>query len=289
MREACPDTEVALLNDLTALEELIAEFGLHIQVFREQTRDTDIEFEEIVEFMTDTLYGPLRQISSSTDALYAKHRALIRSRLAKEFDDVGVMERRLMARMDSILSYASAQGELRMREFGVHNEVERVIGEIEDLISRRRAKVVVTGKAIVVADQLKIAQMLQNLISNAIKYTPIDRDVRVDVQIAENRVPVELKAHDAGFDTSQPFVYISVRDRGVGIREDELAEVFKLFRRGSKDAEHALEDEGTGIGLAIVDTVVNAHGGLAWINSVQGRGTRVSIVIPSKPKKRSAE
>lgn len=109
-------------------------------------------------------------------------------------------------------------------------------------------------------DRLQIERVLRNLISNAIKYTPPGGEIAVD-------------AHG----TKESFT-VTVTDTGYGIPDDELPYIFERYRRVS-----ILEDKatGTGLGLAITKALVEEHGGSISVQSVNGTGSRFTIVLPN--------
>ena len=117
---------------------------------------------------------------------------------------------------------------------------------------------------IVRIDQTRIQQVLNNLISNALQYTPAEGHVGVAVSQAyvKNR-------HTA---------IIQVQDTGVGIPEEELPHVFERFYRGSIPQD--LQIPGTGLGLAIVREIMQQHGGWVTVESTVGSGSLFAVYLP---------
>lgn len=106
------------------------------------------------------------------------------------------------------------------------------------------------------------ARALWNLLDNAVKYSGSSRTVSVNVQARDSAVA------------------ISVRDGGLGIPRHEHDEIFKKFVRGSASRAHGIK--GTGIGLAMVRHIVEAHGGTARVESAPGEGSTFTIVLPAQ-------
>ncbi len=77
-------------------------------------------------------------------------------------------------------------------------------------------------------------------------------------------------------------VVLRVRDAGYGIAPSERKEIFRKFARGAGAREHGVK--GTGIGLAMVKHIVDAHGGTIAVDSEPGRGSTFTIVLPSAPE-----
>jgi signal transduction histidine kinase len=109
------------------------------------------------------------------------------------------------------------------------------------------------------ADRDALTQALWNLLDNAVKYSGESRDVHVEVE--RNRD-----------------VVIRVRDAGYGIAPSEQKQIFRKFARGAAAREHGVK--GTGIGLAMVKHIVDAHGGTIRVDSEPDRGSTFTIGLP---------
>src|SRR5262249_15620387 len=116
------------------------------------------------------------------------------------------------------------------------------------------------GVPIVQGDRARLSQLTDNLLSNAIKFTPPGGDVEV------------LGREDGGN------AVIEVRDTGVGIPADEIPRLFARFYRARSATEHAIS--GTGLGLAVVKSITDAHHGAVEVDSSPGVGTTVRVLLP---------
>jgi signal transduction histidine kinase len=100
-----------------------------------------------------------------------------------------------------------------------------------------------------------------NLLTNAVKYSPAETTVRVDAS------------------AERGLLRLSVKDQGMGMDARELRQIFRKFYR-TKRAE-ASGEAGTGIGLSIVDQIVTHHGGRMEAESIPGKGSTFTIVVPA--------
>ena len=111
-------------------------------------------------------------------------------------------------------------------------------------------------------DRMRVGQVVDNLLSNALKFTP-----------AGGRVDVRAFAHGSG-------ARIEVSDSGMGIAEEELALLFDRFFRTTRAQEEAIP--GVGLGLSIAKAIVEAHGGRIAVRSREGGGTTFTVDLPAK-------
>ena len=109
-------------------------------------------------------------------------------------------------------------------------------------------------------DRTAIADVLENLLDNAIKYSPPDTCVTLTTRCADGQV------------------YIDVCDQGIGIEPDERARIFDKFYRGRRGDQHDVR--GTGLGLALVKAIVEAHNGTIEVTSTPGAGSCFSLRLP---------
>jgi len=127
------------------------------------------------------------------------------------------------------------------------------------------------------ADIGKTRQVLLNLVSNAIKFTP--RKGRVDVSAAESEM--DTSAIIRGGPRCQAAVLIRVADTGIGIPEESKERIFEAFYQ--VDSSSTREFGGTGLGLAIVKNFIEAHGGRVWVEPADQVGTIFTIQLPVDP------
>jgi signal transduction histidine kinase len=112
----------------------------------------------------------------------------------------------------------------------------------------------------VFGDERKLKQVLLNVLSNAVKFTPAGGRVTI---LAEERA-------DA--------LAITIEDTGIGIAEADIAKAFEPF--GQIDSKLSRKHDGTGLGLPLADAMVRQHGGKVTLHSTVGCGTSVTIALP---------
>ena len=112
------------------------------------------------------------------------------------------------------------------------------------------------------ADAERLSQVLDNLVSNALKFTSAGGSVRVKASNSDGNVHIE------------------VADTGIGVPRDELGQLFSRFYRASTATRRAIP--GTGLGLVIARAIVEGHGGTISLDSSEGKGTRVAVTLPMR-------
>jgi len=155
---------------------------------------------------------------------------------------------------------------LHREEVALRPLVSRVLSEIE--VTRPRldvelAQEVPEGLPPVYADAERVHQVLFNLLDNAVRFTP-----------PGGRICVSAAGHNGSVD-------VEVRDTGPGIAPEHLPRLFERFYR--VDTARSREEGGTGIGLAIARSVVEAHGGRIWAESEPGKGSTFTFELPVAP------
>jgi len=167
---------------------------------------------------------------------------------------------RLAGTVNELLHAARLQGgnvELRPEPLDARAVVEEVTTGLLPIARERRVELEVRGpESRVAADREKLRRAVENLISNAVKFT--DDGGRVTVEVIPARDTVE----------------VTVRDSGHGIPKEELPKLFERFYRGSS------QKPGTGLGLSIARNLVRLHGGDITVESEVGRGSEFRVRLP---------
>ncbi|MEK2688888.1 sensor histidine kinase [Bdellovibrio sp. GT3] len=151
---------------------------------------------------------------------------------------------------------------LRMDQLSVDNVLDSARMQMQAMAKQHDVRLQIDSvnpPVLAFYDNERVLRVLANLIGNAIKFSPKGEKVVVKVR------------------SDQKYVNISVIDSGPGIPSHQLAGVFDNFWQAKKTA-----DKGAGIGLAIVKTIVEAHGGTVQIQSQTGRGTTVTFSLPRR-------
>ncbi|MBQ2696825.1 MAG: HAMP domain-containing protein [Clostridia bacterium] len=170
-----------------------------------------------------------------------------------------------------VLSSLEQSDQLNKSEFSMHSLVSDVVDTLE-LVAKEQGhrlslNITEPFEGLFYGDRDRLEQLLYNIISNSIKYTPNGGKITVTAGQQYNKV------------------YIKVKDTGIGIPEKDLGRLFERFYR--VDKARSREKGGTGLGLAISKGIVDNHGGTISVQSEVNKGTEVTITLPVLPPESS--
>jgi len=159
---------------------------------------------------------------------------------------------------------AKLEGEnlkLNKQDIDLYDMIEKTVANFESEASHKKIEVTLQGTHVkLYADQDRIKQVVVNLLSNAIKYSK--EETSINIEVFEKRDVI-------GF---------YIQDRGIGISEEELPYIFERFYRADKSRNRSTG--GAGIGLTIVKSIVETHGGRVSVESTLHEGSRFTVALP---------
>ncbi|MCC7207073.1 MAG: PAS domain S-box protein [Anaerolineae bacterium] len=210
--------------------------------------------------------NPLATILSSSESLRYYGDRMGEQRKAEHFEKIDEQVRNLVGMLDEILAISKAQSlgmELHPALLDLDAHCRQIIGEMGQVAQGKcTIEYACQGDCRqVVADEKLMMQIIRNLLTNAIKYSPSGEAVRLT-----------LACHAGN-------VILTVSDRGIGIPEADQQHLFQAFFRGS----NVVSMPGTGLGLVIVKECVDAHAGSISFESTPGVGTTFTVTLPILP------
>jgi two-component system sensor histidine kinase BarA len=185
---------------------------------------------------------------------------------------------RLITSMLELARMDAAPPAVERRPVSIIDVIERAATSLTSEADRRAIALSLPRDLVprVMADHRKIRQVLVHLIANAIKFTPRGGDVVVLAQVGP------LSPDRSGSSEERLGVRISVRDTGIGISPMAQARIFDPFFQ--VDQSSTREYGGTGLGLSLAKSYVEAHGGSIWVHSQPGEGSTFTLSLPAVPE-----
>lgn len=172
---------------------------------------------------------------------------------------------KIVSDLEKLSHYESENMTLHRESFSLTEMIKKTLKSFENDLRNKNISIVTNDKQqVLIADQDKMTQVMVNIFSNAIKYTPEGGHIEIMADEDENNI------------------MITVKDSGIGISEEDLPFIFQRFYRA--DQSRSRITGGAGIGLAIVKSLVEAHGGKITVKSKLGVGSEFVISIPKEMK-----
>ncbi|HEU5314545.1 MAG TPA: hybrid sensor histidine kinase/response regulator [Chloroflexota bacterium] len=271
------------LADLQKAHDQIAELHRAAEEHVEQLKELDRLKSQFLSMASHELKTPLTVISGFLQvSLRRKQRRLTRGHPAEaewldeqkadveQLEVLNAQSQKLAKLVDELLDVSrieSGRLEFHFGEVDVRRLAADVTGRMQLTTTRHTLALVgnaSNGATTITADRDHLEQVLNNLITNAIKYSPDG-----------GPIDVEVRPDDGG-------VVLSVRDQGVGIPASELDAVFSLFYRSRAEGTRQTVS-GMGLGLYISQEIVVRHGGRIWVDSTPGEGSTFYVFLPREP------
>ncbi len=235
-----------------------------------QSYELDRSRREFVANASHELRTPLTTIKMVIEAL-AGDEGVTKNEMNKSFLDMAETEStRMELLIKNLLTLSQLDSKtmnFNVREFDLEESVAYLAKSLAVNASARGHKLTFDGAydpVIIRGDKIRIEQILINITSNAIKYTP-------------DGGRISLRLHDLG-DRAE----ITITDNGVGIPEEDIPHLFERFYRVEK--ARSSDKGGTGLGLAIAKEFAVAHGGDIRVSSIVGKGTTFTVTLPKQGK-----
>lgn len=231
-----------------------------MEIYRQQLERSNHDLEQFANIVAHDLKAPLRAVSQHLGLIASKcgHVLDEKSKRSMEFAIEGATRMRTL--IDALFDYARlgfSQPEFDM--INLEKVLEQTKRDLSAFIEERHARITHDPLPEVNGDGILLAQLLQNLLGNAIKYCKKTPHIHISAELKDNQW------------------HISVKDNGIGIPKAQHQQIFAIFRR-----LHVEEDyPGIGLGLAICDRIVKQHGGSIEVESEPGKGSCFCFVLPT--------
>jgi two-component system sensor histidine kinase KdpD len=233
----------------------------------EATREGEKLRSAILDSVTHEFRTPLTSIKASITSLMSNtglstdDRRELMTVINEESDRLN----RLIGEAAEVAQLESHEFQLDLQACRVIDLVQAAVGEVKQVMGKHPVEIRVPEDITVRLDADRIKEVLVQLLENAAKYSPPESPIRVTAEMQMDGANLEL----------------SVADQGSGIDDMEQTLIFDKFYRGKNQRYRV---QGTGMGLAIVKAIAEAHGGKIGVTSQLGSGSVFHIVLPMKPQ-----
>ena len=183
---------------------------------------------------------------------------------------------RMISNLIEVSRMESGKKQVRLEPTRIEEVIARSIESLSLMVTKKHLKVntrVPDNLRPVIGDQDSLLQVFNNLLDNAIKYSPDGGTIVIDVRQLDPEAPV---LSENGILSDTRYVEVKISDSGPGIPAEFLDRIFGKYERVDPHGP------GTGLGLAIVQSIIEMHHGRVWAKSEFGEGTSFSFILPTK-------
>jgi PAS domain S-box-containing protein len=227
--------------------------------------------DEFLANMSHELRTPLNAILGLSESLGEQIAGPLNQKQQKYITTIGESGHHLLSLINDILDLAkieAGQITLDINKVDIHSVCQASLRMVKQLAQKKNQEMslkIDPGLGLMWADERRLKQMIVNLLGNAVKFTPENGELGLEVH----------------GDQDANKIMFTVWDHGIGIRQDDLARLFQPFVQ--LDSGLAREAAGTGLGLALVAQMARLHGGNVSAESEPEKGSRFTIVLPWEP------
>lgn len=228
--------------------------------------------EELLVNISHELKTPLNVISATAQLLemYYKDDSIISKKdtLVKHVKSITLNTYRLSKLINNIVDTSKIEAgffELNLLNVNIVDVVEEIVMSVTNFIKVKGLSIIFDTdieEKIIACDPEKVERIMLNLISNATKFSNDNGEIFVNIKDIDE------------------WVEISVKDNGIGIEEKKLDIIFDRFEQADKSLSR--NAEGTGIGLSLVKSIVELHGGNIYVESEYGKGSKFTVILPAQ-------
>lgn len=252
------DQEIRELN--ASLEQRVSERTAELRASNEALRKSNEDLNQFAYAASHDLQEPLRLVALYSQMLQRKYSDRLDAQAEQYVSYVISGAHRMEILLKDLLAYSQvgSLGDGPASSVAVSEALRKALQNLQASIDENQALVTWNGLPTLQAHEIRLVQLLQNLLGNAIKYRQSDRPkVHVDAQRRSGEW------------------LFSVKDNGIGIKPEYVQQIFGIFKR-----LHGSTYPGTGIGLAICERIVKTYGGQIWVESSLGEGSTFYFTLP---------
>ncbi len=265
------EKEIALLKTFADQAVIAIQNSRLFREIQDKSRQLEIANKHKSEFlanMSHELRTPLNAIIGFSEVLQEKLFGDVNEKQADYLNDIHTSGKHLLGLINDILDLSKVEAgrmELDLATFDVATALSNAMTLVRERAQRHNVALrldVAEGLGEISADERKVKQIVVNLLTNAVKFTPDGGSVAVTARR-----------------DSQGLV-VAVRDTGIGIAPGDHEAVFEEFRQVGRS--YLNKQEGTGLGLSLTRRFVELHGGRIWVESEPGKGSTFTFTLPVK-------
>lgn len=241
-------------------EKLIEKKNQELEKLILELKNSNSELEQYVYLASHDLQEPLRNITNYINLLETRLKNGLDVETSQFMDRIKKFAEKMKILIQSIILFSQIGEKRILEKVDCNKLINQILTEMESYILENKAKIKVDNLPVIESNQLEIKQLLQHLVSNAIKFKKKDTTPEIQIHCEDRNNKWEF----------------SIADNGIGIREEYFNKLFIVFQRLRPESEYP----GAGIGLAICKKIIKLNNGEIWVKSQPNIGSTFYFTIP---------
>ena len=268
------ERELEIVN--RELEKRVDERTLELKQAKEKAEQANQAKTEFLAIISHELRNPMHHIISYSRFGDEKFHEVSDEKKIHYFKQIKNAANRLTVLLDNILDLAkmeSGKMDYHLNRCNIQNIVDEAVTELRSSLEEKDLLIEVENRkaaSTLTCDNYKIGQVVRNLLSNTVKYSPKGGKVRIMIVDCNLKNRCQIN----------PALQVSVINRGESIPEDELETIFDKFSRSKTNTPTI---KGTGLGLAICSEIIKGHKGKIWAENIPEGGVSFNFLLPYEP------
>lgn len=261
-----PVKMIGTVQDITEIKGIERE----LREKTKQLEESNKSLQQFASVASHDLKEPLRKISMFADMVLEAEKDRLSQNSIDRLVRMQASAKSMMQMIQDILAFSMLEVKQQKEKIALDNLLKEILDVYDERIKEKHARIYYDELPVAYVIPSQFRQLLQNLVSNAIKFSRKDvaPEIHIRCKWINGRLP-NLKP--AG-----KYMQLTICDNGIGIEEEYLETIFELFKRLHPKAEF----EGTGLGLAITKRIVDNHDGVISVTSKPNEGSCFSITLP---------
>jgi PAS domain S-box-containing protein len=270
--------EQALRKSEEELEKKVQERTKELEKANEELKRSNKNLEEFAYAASHDMKEPIRKIHFFADRLKERLKHKLEEEDRRYFNRLEAGTDRMVTLIDDLLVYSHVtRGVSSIETVDLNQMLFFVLDDLELHIEELGASVEIGSLPTINGRPRQLQQLFENLIGNALKYSK--QGVAPVVHITSRMIKgAERGVHSIAINKDKQYHLIEVRDNGIGFPQEDAERIFNVFTRLHGNSEY----RGTGVGLSIVQKVVDNHHGYIWAESTPGEGATFRILLPAE-------
>ena len=262
------------LSERKLADEEIKKKAAQLEIKNKELVKMNKELESFAYISSHDLQEPLRKIQTFATRILEKEFDHLSESGKDHFRRMHKAAQRMQTLIEDLLAYSRINTDTQVFEpTDLHNIIVEVKEDFKERIKELNATIDVIGIGHVAIIPFQFRQLMYNLIGNALKFSNPDTPPHI---IIKSEFGEGSKFNNPKLSPNLKYCHISIMDNGIGFENQYKEKIFEVFQRLHGKSEY----DGTGIGLSIVNKIVETHGGIITANSEPNKGATFDIFIP---------